>query len=140
MYIVDNFFGKLSVVEASQHEPSHYYSTKFFEPVNYEIEFQIYKEGETISEDQRKFGIEIETKYAELKIDIEKFINSEIEKIDGKVKRYDLENDLELRLITIPKSFNPIVEWSIEYAVRNDFSFFLIDFQNWKPCLFSISA
>lgn len=140
MDIEDKFFGKLSLIEESRNEPSHFFGAKLFGPLNHEIEYQIYYADETVSEDQRKFGIEIEAKYSELVIEIEKFVNSEIKKIDAKGKRYNLEKDLELRLIIIPKSFDPIVEWSIEYSVKNDFSFFLIEFQNWKPYWFSISA
>lgn len=136
----DHFFGKLSFVEESQYEPSHFFAEKLFRPVNYKIEYQIYNAGETISEDQQKFVVKIETKYPELKDEIENFINLEVKKIDTKGKRYNLEKDLELRLITIPKSITPTIEWSIEYAVKNDFAFFTVEFQNWKPFWFSISA
>lgn len=140
MDIEDSFFGKLSFVEESRHEPSHFLGAKLFRPVNYEIEYQIYNADETVFEDQRKFGIEIEAKYEELKIEIEKFINSELDKLDSKAKRYKLEEDLEVRLITIPRNIKPIIEWSIEYAVKKDYLFFTVEFQNWEPYWFSISA
>jgi hypothetical protein len=140
VHIEDDFFGKLSFVEESKHEPSHFFGAKLFRPVNYKIEYQIYNVSEAVSEDQRKFGVEIETKYPELKDEIENFINLEVKKIDAKGKRYNLEKDLELQLITIPKSIIPTTEWSIEYAVKKDFAFFEIAFHNWKPFWFSISA
>jgi hypothetical protein len=138
--ITDEFFGKLSFVEATKHEASHFFGAKIFNPVNYIVEYQIYNDGKIVSEAQRKLGIEIERNYAELKIEIENFINTELQKIDSTAKKYNLEKDLELQLITIPNSLSPKIEWSIEYSVKNDFLFFMVEFQNWEPFWFSISA
>lgn len=140
MDVIDEFFGKLSFVEASKHEASYFFGAKTFNPANYIVEYQIYNNGKIVSEAQRKLGIEIERKYRELEIEIEKFINSQLEKIDAKSHNYNLEKDLEIRLITIPQDLNSSFEWSIEYAVKKDFSFFEVEFQNWEPTWFSISA
>ncbi|RXK57702.1 hypothetical protein ESA94_19445 [Lacibacter luteus] len=140
MMIEDEIFGKLSLIEASQHEQSYLLGAKLFSPLNYEVEYNIYTVNKIVSKNQREFLIEIEKRYAVLKNQIEKFINSEIKKIDTKSKNYTLENDLKLCLISIPESIDLEVEWSIEYALNKDFAFFTVEFKDWEPFWLSISA
>jgi hypothetical protein len=138
--VEDEFFGKLSYVKETSYEPSHLFGSKIFVPLHYEVEYQIYNDDKMISQEQRFLLNEIEKRYIELEDEIEMFINSEVEKVSTERKKYELQQDLELRLIVIPKNCTPIIEWSLEYGLKKDFAFFTVEFQDWKPIWFSISA
>lgn len=138
--IEDEFFGKLLFIEATEYVPSYLFGAKEFRPLNSEVEYQIYNDTKTVSQEQREWVTEIENNYDGLKVEIETFINSELAKIDGKEKKFNLENDLNIDLITIPKNLNPVVEWSLTYGVEKDFAFFTVEFRNWKPYSFQVSA
>jgi hypothetical protein len=138
--IEDEFFGKLSFFEASEYEPSYLSGTKEFRPLNSEVEYQIYNDTKTVKKEQREWVIEIEKKFDDLKMEIETFINSEFAKMNDNREKINLEKDLNIGLITIPKNLNSVVEWSLTYRVEKDFAFYTIEFRNWKPYWFSISA
>jgi hypothetical protein len=138
--IEDEFFGKLSFVEATEYEASYLFGAKEFPPLNHVVEYQIYDVSKTVTQEQRKWITKIENKYDGLKVEIETFINSELVKIDGKGKKISIEKDLTIDLITIPKNLNEVVEWSITYKLGNDFAFFTVEFRDLKPYWFSVSA
>jgi hypothetical protein len=138
--VEDAFFGKLAFVEATEYEPSYLFGAKEFTPLNAIVEYQIYNVNKIVSQKQRKWMAEIENNYDGLKTDIEAFINAELNKIDEKGKIFNLERDLTIDLITIPFNLNEVVEWSLTYKVREYFAFFKIEFHDWKPYRFSVSA
>lgn len=138
--IADQFFNKLSFIEATEYEPSHLFGAKYFRPLNCEIEYQLYTEEKTVTQEQREWIIAIENNYDSLKIEMENFINDEFAKMYNKAKKYSLEKDLTIELITIPKLFVPGVEWSLTYKVKEDFLFLTIEFLGWKPNSLYISA
>jgi hypothetical protein len=138
--VADEWFKKLLYFSETPDEASHLLGSRIFQPLKCEVEYQIFSDNKKISQAQRQFLLEIENRYLELKHEMELFINAEIEKVSTVRKTYKLEQDLALSLIVIPKDVSTIKEWSLEYAVNNDFSFFAVEFQDWKPFWFSISA
>jgi hypothetical protein len=138
--IEDDFFGQLAFVEATEYEGSYLFGAKEFSPLKSEVAYQIYDANKTVSQEQIKWVAEIENKYDGLKAEIETFINAELNKIDNKGKKFNLEKDFNIELITIPKNLNVVVEWSITYEVKEYFAFFTIEFRDWKPYWFSVSA
>jgi hypothetical protein len=48
--IEDEFFGKLSFVQASEYEPSHLFGAKAFHPVNSVVECQFYNDKKNITQ------------------------------------------------------------------------------------------
>src|SRR5687767_8748189 len=84
--IEDDFFGKLSFIEATEYEPSNLFGAKVFRPLNSQVEFQIYTDSKTVTQEQKDWAREIENNYDSVKAEIEKFINSECAKIDVKAK------------------------------------------------------
>ena len=138
--IADQFFNKLSFIRANEHESSNLFGARYFQPLNCEIEYQLNNDEKTVTQEQKEWIIAIENNYDLLKIEMENFINDEFAKMYNKAKKYSLEKDLTIELITIPKLFVPGVEWSLTYRVKEDFLFLTIEFLGWKLNSLYISA
>lgn len=134
---VDNFFGKLSYIKDPGGN-NHWFGVLKFKPVEEIVEVRLYGKETMAFDKQRALFNSLESKYDQLNPIIERFINVSLLNKDIKDKKCSIDRDLEIDYISI---YNPEGEsFEIAFRLIDDFCWYKVYFENWKPIRLDISA